>query len=123
MSADRTLMSVIRTSVSLISFGFTIYQFFEKVQQQAPNELHVRAPRNFGESLIYLGVAMVAVGITYHIQFMRGLRNERKTLAAEGLIHAESHFPVSYTLVVALMLLVVGIAAIASLTFKVGPFD
>ncbi len=31
MSADRTLMSVIRTSLSLISFGFTIYQFFEHV--------------------------------------------------------------------------------------------
>ena len=28
MSADRTLMSIIRTSLSLISFGFTIFQFF-----------------------------------------------------------------------------------------------
>src|ERR1700761_4849301 len=61
LSADRTLMSVIRTSLSLISFGFTIYQFFEKVQREAPNDMHVRAPRNFGETLIYLGIAMVAV--------------------------------------------------------------
>ncbi len=30
MSADRTLMSVIRTSLSLIGFGFTIFQFFPK---------------------------------------------------------------------------------------------
>jgi putative membrane protein len=30
MSADRTLMSVVRTSLSLIGFGFTIYQFFRR---------------------------------------------------------------------------------------------
>lgn len=33
MSADRTLMSVIRTSLSLIGFGFTIYQVFQKAYQ------------------------------------------------------------------------------------------
>ena len=32
LSADRTLMSVIRTALSLISFGFTIYQVFQKLQ-------------------------------------------------------------------------------------------
>jgi putative membrane protein len=123
MSADRTLMSVIRTGLSLISFGFTIYQFFGKLQQEVPNGMRIRAPRNFGETLIYLGVAMVAVGIAFHLQFMRGLRDERSHLAREGFIHAESHFPVSYTLVVAILLLIVGVAAIASLTFKVGPFN
>ena len=35
MSADRTLMSVIRTSLSLISFGFTIFQVFEKLRRPA----------------------------------------------------------------------------------------
>ena len=32
MSADRTLMSAIRTSLALISFGFTIFQFFQKLK-------------------------------------------------------------------------------------------
>ena len=31
LSADRTLMSVIRTALSLITFGFTLYQFFERL--------------------------------------------------------------------------------------------
>jgi putative membrane protein len=33
MSADRTLMSVVRTSLSLIGFGFTIFQFFRYLRQ------------------------------------------------------------------------------------------
>ena len=122
MSADRTLMSVIRTALSLISFGFTIYQFFRHLQEE-----HVlgatRAPRNFGASLIYLGVVMLAVGIAFHVQFMLGLRRQRRDMAADGLIHAQSRFPGSYTLGVAVLLLLLGIAAIASLTFHTGPFE
>ena len=121
MSADRTLMSVMRTGLSLITFGFTIYQFFEHLQAQgAIGATH--AARNFGAALIYLGVAMVAVGIGFHLQFMYSLRREREDMKIEGLIHAESHFPVSFTLVVAILLLLLGVAAIASLTFDIGPF-
>lgn len=121
MSADRTLMSVIRTSLLLISFGFTINQFFQRLQQR-----HVlgatAAPRNFGATLVYLGVGMIAVGIAFHLQFMLGLRREREYMTGEGLIRAESRFPASYTLVVAVLLLALGVAVIASLTFRAGPF-
>ena len=121
MSADRTLMSVIRTSVSLITFGFTIYQFFEKMQGEDVLE-PAQAPRNFGLALVYLGVAMVAVGIGFHIHFMYELRRTRAEAKREGLIYAESRFPGSYTLGVAILLLLLGISAITSLVFNVGPF-
>jgi putative membrane protein len=121
MSADRTLMSVIRTALSLISFGFTIYQFFQHLHEE-----HVltaaHAARNFGAALVYLGVAMVFVGIVFHVQFMLELRRERAEMKESGIIHGESRFPISYTLVVAILLLFLGLAAIASLTFGVGPF-
>jgi putative membrane protein len=121
MSADRTLMSVIRTSLSLISFGFTIYQFFEHLQEtNAVNGS--RAPRNFGVALIYLGVGMVVVGIIFHLQFMLGLRRLRESMRSEGLIHGESHFPGSFTLVVAVLLLALGVAAIINLKSHSGPF-
>jgi putative membrane protein len=123
MSADRTLMSVIRTSLSLISFGFTIYQFFQHLQEKSLWSGSSHAARNFGAALVYLGVGMVVVGIVYHLQFMRGLRRERRTLTAQGLIHSQSTFPVSFTLLVALALLFVGLAAIASVTLNIGPFD
>ena len=79
--------------------------------------------RNFGMALVYLGVAMVFVGIVYHVQFMLGLRGERADMNRDGLIHAESRFPISFTLVVAFLLLLLGVAAAASLTFQIGPFD
>lgn len=121
LSADRTLMSVIRTSLSLISFGFTIYQVFDKARD-AGMITHSGAPRNFGVTLASLGIVMLIIGIIYHIQFMAGLRHERGAMQSSGLIHAESHFPVSFTLVTAVVLLVIGIFAVASMIFRVGPF-
>ena len=122
MSAERTLMSVIRTSLSLISFGFTIYQFLghlveEKMVAGAPH-----AARNFGLALVWLGVGMIVVGIVYHVQFMVGLREERKAMTAAGLVHGESHFPASLTLITAIALLVIGVIAIVSMIYPFGPF-
>ena len=122
MSADRTLMSVIRTSLSLISFGFTIFQVFEKLRD-AGTIVHAAAPRNFGIALVALGIAMLVVGMAYHVVFMAGLRREREEMKAEGLVHAESGFPFSLTLMTALLLLVIGCLAIASIAFGIGPFD
>jgi putative membrane protein len=121
MSADRTLMSVIRTSLALISFGFTIYQFFQRLEEDKVVG-QSRAPRNFGMALIWLGVGMITVGILFHVQFMLELRRQRAEMARDQLIHAHSRFPVSYTLVVAILLLLLGLAAIVSVAMRRGPF-
>lgn len=121
MAADRTLMSIIRTSLSLISFGFTIFQFFQKlVDSNIVSTAH--STRTFGLTLVWIGIGMLALGIVFHVQFMIGLRHERSKMKEEGLIHAESHFPVSLTLLTAVALLILGIAAIVSMTFRTGPF-
>jgi len=116
MSAERTLMSVMRTSLSLIGFGFTIYQVFQKLHE-AEVIKHDLAPRNFGVVLVLLGIAMLISGIVYHVSFMSGLRRERQQMKDEGLIHAESQFPVSLTLIVALVLLLIGFVAIGNMAF------
>ena len=121
MSADRTLMSVIRTSLSLIGFGFTIAQVFEKLRDQEIIK-KAAAPRNFGLALVALGIVMLVLGIGYHVQFMMGLRRLRESMRAEGLVHGETVFPLSLTLVTALVLLLIGVAAIVSMAFRVGPF-
>ena len=121
MSADRTLMSVIRTALSLISFGFTIFQVFQKLRD-AGTLSSAAAPRNFGIALVLLGIAMLVVGIAYHVQFMLGLREERHEMTEAGLIHGQSRFPPSFTLLTALFLLLIGIAAIVSMVFRVEPF-
>jgi putative membrane protein len=123
MSADRTLMSVIRTSLSLIGFGFTIFQFFEKLKEGNVITGSAHPARNFGIALVALGIVMLIGGIGFHTSFMIELRKERARMRADDLIHGESSFPVSLTLMTALLLLLLGIAAIASMLFNVGPLN
>jgi len=122
MAADRTLMGVIRTSLSLISFGFTIYQFFNKLRDSGVLK-GVASSRNFGISLVLLGIGMLVVGIIYHVLFMVGLRRERAAMKIDALLHAESGFPASLVLIVAVILLLIGIAAAFSMIGHVGPYE
>jgi len=121
MAADRTLMAIIRTSLSLISFGFTIYQAFNKLKV-AGIISGAAAARNFGVSLVFLGIGMLVLGIVYHLMFMLGLRDQRIQMTSEGLIHGKSKFPASLTLIIAVLLLIIGCLAIAGLVLQVGPF-
>ena len=66
---------------------------------------------------------MLIIGIVYHVQFMVGLRRERHAMTEAGLIHGEGGYPVSFTLVTAVILLIIGLGAIASMVFDVGPFQ
>lgn len=122
MSADRTLMSVIRTALSLISFGFTIFQFFNKLGVNGVLPIKEEAIHNFGLALVYLGIFMLILGIIFHIQYMYALRSLRASMKEAKLIHAESWFPPSLTLISAILLLLIGFAALLSMVYKVGPF-
>lgn len=121
MAADRTLMAVIRTSLSLISFGFTIAKAFERLREVGTVSSE-KPVRNFGVTLVSLGIAMLGLGIIYHLRFMYGLRGERETMKTDGLVRAESTFPPSMTLITAVVLLLIGIVVIMSLMFHIGPF-
>jgi len=103
-------MSVIRTSLSLISFGFTIFQFFQKLRESNV-VTSAREPRTFGMALVWMGIGFLVLGILYHVQFMVGLRKTRAAMTHETLIHGESGFPVSITLMAAVALLLIGILA------------
>lgn len=121
MAADRTMMAVLRTSLSLISFGFTIYQFFNKLKESGV--LHGAAStKNFGIALILIGMGLLVLGIIYHLMFMKGLREQRKTMKQEGLVYAESGFPPSLILIVALALLALSVVTLGGMEFHVGPF-
>jgi uncharacterized membrane protein YidH (DUF202 family) len=121
MSADRTLMSVIRTALSMIGFGFTLYQTFEKLNEAGV--IHrAAAPRNFGLSLIVLGVFLLTGGIVNHVRFAIELRHRRNVMKEAGLIHAESDYPISITFLTALALLAVGITAAVSILLDLSLF-
>ena len=122
MSADRTLMSVIRTSLSLISFGFTIYQFFAHLRDTSLFTGRANAPRNFGVTLVGArdrdARARDRVPCAVHVE----VRRRRAEMTAQGLIHGQSGFPPSLTLITAILLLLVGVVAIVSMLDHRGPF-
>jgi putative membrane protein len=68
-SLERTLLSWIRTAVSLIGFGFAIVQFFQRVQEFPGQNAarHPAAPWYMGLALIFCGVVALVVSIwQYH---------------------------------------------------------
>jgi putative membrane protein len=68
-SVERTMMSWIRTAVSLIGFGFTIVQFFQHLPEMAGGNpaLHPAAPWYLGLALIGCGIVALVISIwQYH---------------------------------------------------------
>ena len=67
-------MAWLRTSLSMISFGFTIFKFLEALQQQATiKALRPNSPRNVGLTLIAIGtVALILAGVQ-HRRYVRAL--------------------------------------------------
>jgi putative membrane protein len=64
MALQRTLMAALRTSVSLIGFGFTVAQFFQRLRSGVPVEalrFGPNVPRDLGLTLIGAGVASLSV--------------------------------------------------------------
>jgi putative membrane protein len=114
MAADRTLMAVIRTSLSLITFGFTLYQLFKRLAA-AHVLVDTAGARHFGTALVLLGIGMLILGVIYHVMFMLALRAQRRKMRDLQLIYAESGFPASLTLIVAVLLLLLGIYAAISI--------
>ena len=112
-------MSVIRTALSLIGFGFTLHQVFSKAVDMPGTHLPPRAPLNFGIALVATGILLLLFGLIYHLSYMRQLRAERATLKRENLIHGESAYPVSLIAIVAVILLLIGMLAICGMVFGV----
>jgi len=60
---DRTLLAWVRTATSMISFGFTIYKFFQTMRADAANQdvRYLMTPRGVALVLIALGIGSLIV--------------------------------------------------------------
>jgi putative membrane protein len=77
LSVERTMMSWIRTAVSLIGFGFAIEQFFERMHETSGTSpaLLPDAPKYLGAALIFCGIMALVVSIWQYLWTARYLRS------------------------------------------------
>ena len=107
LAHDRTLMAWVRTSTSLISFGFTIYKFFQYLREQnsVPHD-RVLGPREYALLMISVGVVALLFATVQHRRDMKVLR---------------AHYPeVPYSLVTVLagLMSLLGILALLAVIFR-----
>ena len=112
MAAERSLMAWIRTSLSMIGFGFTIYKFFQYMPEEIAtgNIKRPQAPRNLGLTLIALGTLALAAATWQHWNF-------RKDLLAPGMKHVWS-----FAFVVAILVVLIGVLTFYGVLLRHGPF-
>jgi putative membrane protein len=71
---ERTMMAWVRTGTSLITFGFSVYKFF---QLGAPAQAAAQSPigtRAFALGLLVLGLLSLVLGTVEHARDLRSLR-------------------------------------------------
>ncbi len=104
-SADQTLMSWIRTSLSLFTFGFSITQFFQYLEKRENIEQLSASPRMFGILLVGVGILVLTLAIAEHLWRINGLKKQ-------GLpSDSKSFLPIGS----ASALLIIGIMALISI--------
>ena len=75
LAHDRTLLAWVRTGTSLITFGFTIYKFFqlESARVEARPDRLI-GPRQFAFLMIVIGIASLLLATLEHRRDMKALR-------------------------------------------------
>jgi putative membrane protein len=78
MAADRSVMAWLRTALSMISFGFTIYKLLEGFQHEGITLARSDMPRNMGLFLTGLGTASMVMGTIEYYARLQGLRKAKR---------------------------------------------
>lgn len=112
MAAERTLMAWVRTAISMIGFGFTIYKFFQFLPAELETRKAVRpdAPRNLGMTLIALGTLALIAASWEHRHFLNEIGATQKR-------HIWS-----ITFVVAVFVVLIGAVSFYGVLLRSGPF-
>src|SRR4029434_7664695 len=110
LAYERTLMAWVRTATSLISFGFTIYKFFQFLREEGavtmPHADHFLGPRPFALLMILVGLGTLGLATLQHRQHMQMLR-------AQG-----ASIPYSLAMWLSLRVLVIGFLGLFVVLFR-----
>jgi len=105
----------IRTAISLIGFGFTIVQFFQRLQETGTAAVRrPEAPRDLGLALIGAGMLALAIAAYQYRQSLLYLWQDQFYSIA-GMSEKPHRTP---TFLVAMVLLLIGLFAFGSVFFR-----
>ena len=111
LAAERTLMAWLRTALSMISFGFTIYKFLQVIDEQSTVAvLRPNAPRNVGLVLTGLGTVVLVIACVQHWSYVKNLRTDRP------------YKPWDLSFIVACLVAILGALLFGSILIRSGPF-
>jgi putative membrane protein len=100
LSYERTLMAWVRTATSLISFGFTIFKFFQFLREGQP------APQEGILGLRPFALLMIAIGLTALLLAWADHQRQRHILRAK-------YGPLPYSLAAIVASLVGGLGVLS----------
>ena len=110
MASDRTLMAWIRTSLSLIGFGFTLAKVFQSLAEE---HVIIRGPAGNIWSAQAVGMALLVLGVFALVAAIFDHHHDLKQLRAAGLARRFS-LPTA----VASVLAIVGCMGLLSVTMR-----
>lgn len=115
LGLQRTLMAAVRTGVSLIGFGFTVAQFFQRIKKNLPEgvrDIGEEVPRNLGLVLIGAGVLALAMFTWQYHAAMRYMHSEPfKTIAQEKPMHTSVY-------ILSWVVMLIGVMAFLSILIR-----
>jgi len=77
LAYERTLMAWVRTATSLISFGFTIYKFFQFLREgKTPAAEGLLGPRGFATLMMGIGLTALLLATFEHRRYQQDLAAE-----------------------------------------------
>lgn len=105
-------MAWIRTSISMIGFGFSIYKFFQYLPEEiaAGNIRRPQAPRNLGLTLIALGTVALTAAAWQHRRFLNDI----------GASQTRHVWSISF--IVAMAVILIGAVTFYGVLLRHGPF-
>src|SRR5277367_1613301 len=110
LSLERTMLAWVRTSTSLITFGFGIQQFFRATR--GPESSDLIGPRTFGLTMIVIGLLALLLAALQH----------RSAIDALKLNYPErEHYPAirrSSACLLGILIALLGLLAIVSALFR-----
>jgi putative membrane protein len=106
LAYENTMMAWVRTATSLITFGFSVYKFFQFDIKRAGDFSGLVGPREFGLMMINYGLYTLLACTVKHVKILRSLRAQYTAI------------PRSVAALLAGLVSILGIVALIAVLFR-----